>query len=188
MRKKIKKIIGWFICKKYGIKYSTIPFVGNRINIVNNSGGIIECGNNVSFSNDTYLFNVSPNAKIQFGNNVRIAHHFQISCARYVNIKSNVNIASFVFIADHNHSYEDITEPIMNQGILLDCDSSVVIDEGTWIGTKVTIVGNVKIGKHCVIGANSVVTKDIPDFSVAAGIPCKVIKHYDFEMKKWVKG
>lgn len=54
-------------------------------------------------------------------------------------------------------------------------------------GHEVAVVGNVKVGKHCVIGANSVVTKDIPDYSVAAGIPCKVIKRYDFEKEEWVK-
>lgn len=47
------------------------------------------------------------------------------------------------------------------------------------------VVGKVRIGKHCVISANSVVTKDIPDYSVAAGIPCKVIKQYDFEKEEW---
>ena len=49
------------------------------------------------------------------------------------------------------------------------------------------LTGNVKIGKHCVIGANSVVTKNIPDYSVAIGSPAKVIKKYNFESKKWVK-
>ena len=43
------------------------------------------------------------------------------------------------------------------------------------------------VGKHCVIGANSVVTKDIPDYSVATGIPARVIKKYDFEKKEWVR-
>ena len=49
------------------------------------------------------------------------------------------------------------------------------------------IAGSIKIGKHCVIGANSVVTKDVPDYSVAAGAPCKVIKKYNFEKNEWEK-
>lgn len=49
------------------------------------------------------------------------------------------------------------------------------------------IAGTVEIGNHCVIGANSVVTHDIPDYSVAAGIPCKVIKQYNTETKQWEK-
>lgn len=51
------------------------------------------------------------------------------------------------------------------------------IGDGSYIGINTVIVGNVKIGKHCVIGANSVVTKDVPDYSVAVGIPARVIKN-----------
>lgn len=53
----------------------------------------------------------------------------------------------------------------------------VLIGDGSYIGINTVIVGNVKIGKHCVIGANSVVTKDVPDYSVAVGIPARVIKN-----------
>lgn len=52
----------------------------------------------------------------------------------------------------------------------------VSIGEGSYIGINAVIVGNVKIGKHCVIGANSVVTKDVPDYCVAVGSPARVIK------------
>lgn len=52
----------------------------------------------------------------------------------------------------------------------------VSIGDDTWIGTNVVIAGTVEIGKHCVIGANSVVTHDIPDYSVVAGCPARVIK------------
>lgn len=68
-----------------------------------------------------------------------------------------------------------------------DGSPNLVIGDGTWIGTNVVIVGNIHIGKNCVIGANSVVTKDIPDYSVAVGIPAKVIRKYDFEKKEWIK-
>lgn len=64
----------------------------------------------------------------------------------------------------------------------------VSIGDETWIGTGVVIAGTVTIGKHCVIGANSVVTKDIPDYCVAAGNPCKIIKRYSFETKQWENG
>ena len=52
----------------------------------------------------------------------------------------------------------------------------VIIEDGVWIGDKVTILPNVRIGKNAVIGANSVVTKDIPENCVAGGIPAKIIK------------
>ena len=92
-----------------------------------------------------------------------------------------------LFSSQTNHKFEDPYVPIKDQGIIMKSDSSVVIGEGSWIGTKAVIVGNVKIGRHCVVGANSVVTKDIPDYSIAVGSPAKVVKHYDFDRKEWVK-
>ena len=61
----------------------------------------------------------------------------------------------------------------------------VCIGDDTWLGTNTVIAGTVRIGRHCVIGANSVVTEDIPDFCVAAGNPCKVIKKYNSCTKSW---
>lgn len=55
---------------------------------------------------------------------------------------------------------------------------TVSIGDGSYIGINTVIVGNVKIGKHCVIGANSVVTKDVPDYCVAVGSPVKIVKKY----------
>lgn len=65
--------------------------------------------------------------------------------------------------------------------------SGVKILKDTWIGTNVVIVGNVTIGKHCVIGANSFINYDIPDYCVAVDSPAKVVKRYSFEENKWVK-
>ena len=62
----------------------------------------------------------------------------------------------------------------------------VEIGEGSWLGENVCVLGAI-IGRHCVIGANSVVTKDIPDYSIAVGAPAKVIKRYDFTTNSWQK-
>lgn len=64
--------------------------------------------------------------------------------------------------------------------------NEIIIGDGSWIGTNSVISGDVHIGKHCVIGANSVVIKDIPDYCVAVGTPAKVVKKYDFNEKKWI--
>lgn len=58
------------------------------------------------------------------------------------------------------------------------------IGEGSWLGENVCVIG-ASVGKHCTIGANAVVTKDIPDYSVAVGIPAKVIKQYNFKTQRW---
>ena len=80
-----------------------------------------------------------------------------------------------MYITDCDHEYRDINVPVIDQGIV-QRGQMVSIGEGSYIGINAVIVGNVKIGKHCVIGANSVVTKDVPDFCVAVGSPARVIK------------
>lgn len=91
---------------------------------------------------------------------------------------------SKVYISDNLHSFEDIGTPIHKQPIKQ--IGTVRIGEGSWLGENVCVIG-ANIGKHCTIGANSVVTHDIPDYSVAVGAPAKVIKRYDFETQQWEK-
>ena len=182
----LKALIGKIYCALCGIKCGKNVAITPPLKIRGVKGCVV-IGNNVSISASTILLGVTPQAKFIFGNNIRVAHHFQISCAHMVNIGSDVNIAPFVFISDHNHKFEDPDKPIKDQGICIKEGGAVMIGEGSWIGTKVSIIGSVRIGKHCVIGANSVVTKDIPDYSVAVGSPARVIKFYDFEKGEWVK-
>lgn len=125
------------------------------------------------------------NGLIEIGRNTEIGEMSTISAERRIIIGKGVLTGPHVFIADHNHKYENPKIPICEQGVHLGQTDCVEVEDGTWIGTNVVIVGNVHIGKNCVIGANSVVTKDIPDYSVAAGIPCIVLKQYNFETKKW---
>jgi acetyltransferase-like isoleucine patch superfamily enzyme len=62
--------------------------------------------------------------------------------------------------------------------------SPVIIQDGAWLGENVCVVG-ASVGKNSVVGANSVVTKDIPDYCVAAGAPAIIIKRFDLEKKEW---
>lgn len=89
-----------------------------------------------------------------------------------------------IYITDCDHEYRNINIPVKDQGIV-QRDQSVSIGEGSYIGINTVIVGNVKIGKHCVIGANSVVTKDIPDYCVAVGSPAKILKKYNLTSQLW---
>lgn len=180
----VKKIIGRGKCLLYNISHGKNVEFGTHFKYVNEHGRM-SVGNNVIISSFTYIFNVRPNAYVEIGSNVRIGHHLQISCANHIHICSNVNIGPFVFLTDHNHKFENPNIPIKDQGIFVKPGAALVIGEGAWLGTKVTIVGDVHIGKHCVIGANSVVTKDIPDYSIAVGTPARVIKQYNFKAQCW---
>lgn len=91
-----------------------------------------------------------------------------------------------VYITDCDHEYVHVGIPIMDQGIV-DKNLHVEIKDHAYIGINSVIVGNVTIGKGSVIGANSVVTKDIPDYCVAAGTPAKIIKKYNPLSDSWEK-
>lgn len=106
-----------------------------------------------------------------------------------VNIGNNVLMASKIFISDNNHgSYSGgfaQSNPEIAPINRIYNVKSVFIEDNVWIGEAVTILPGVRIGKGSIIGANSVVTKDIPPFCIAVGIPSKVIKKYDFDLNEW---
>jgi acetyltransferase-like isoleucine patch superfamily enzyme len=78
------------------------------------------------------------------------------------------------FIYCSNHKYDDKAQLIEEQGSGV--DKSIVINEGAWIGGNVTILPGVIIGEHAVVGAGSVVNKDVPEYTLFAGVPAKLIK------------
>ncbi|NQY68119.1 MAG: acyltransferase [Flavobacteriales bacterium] len=101
-----------------------------------------------------------------------------------VKIGNNVNIAQNVVISGLNHGFEDITIPPREQKCSI---SKIEIEDDCWIGANVVVTSGVKIGKHSIVAAGSIVTKDILPFSVVAGNPARVIKQYDFNIQKWTK-
>ena len=126
----------------------------------------------------------APKCSLTIKDGCILGHFNHIYATGELIIEENVLTADRVYISDNLHGYEDISIPIHKQAIKQ--NGVVIIGEGSWLGENVCVIG-ASVGKHCVIGANSVVTKDIPDYSVAVGIPAKVIKKYDFELKQWVK-
>ncbi len=100
-----------------------------------------------------------------------------------VTIGNNVILAQNVVISGLNHAYKDINLPIKDQPVTT---SMITIEDDCWIAANVVITAGVSIGRHSVVAAGSVVTKDVPPFSVAAGNPARVIKQYDEHQKDWV--
>lgn len=181
----IKYSIGYLICFKYGIKRLGICYLGLNTKIVNR--GIITVSSNVIIRPSCSIFANALDSKIFIGNGSEIGNHSTISSLNRVIIGDDVLTGPHIFIADHNHRYENPNMPISKQGCLCLKDSEVVIGNGTWIGTNAVIVGNVHIGKNCVVGANSVVIKDIPDYCVVGGVPARIIKRYNTNLKTWEK-
>lgn len=121
---------------------------------------------------------------IKIGSGSEIGERSRISIANSLEIGEKVLFSPNIYITDCDHEYRNINIPVTDQGIV-QRDQSVSIGEGSYIGINTVIVGNVKIGKHCVIGANSVVTKDIPDYCVAVGASAKILKKYNLASQLW---
>lgn len=122
-------------------------------------------------------------ASLKIGKGCVFGYNNHVTSVRSVTIGNFVLTANNVYISDNLHGYEDVTIPIINQPVKF--KKAVVIGDGSWIGENACIIG-ASVGKNCVIGANAVVTHDIPDYSVAVGVPAVVIKRYRPELKKWV--
>lgn len=125
---------------------------------------------------------------ILFGKNVQINDYVHIASGKSVTLGDNVLIASKVYISDINHgSYKGAVQDSPNSAPdsrALSADP-IIIGSNVWIGESCCILPGVKIGEGAVIGAMSVVTKDIPPYCIAVGSPAKVIKKYDFDTQSW---
>jgi acetyltransferase-like isoleucine patch superfamily enzyme len=125
--------------------------------------------------------------ELRIGNSVNIEQNVHIICHSRIVIGNNVAITGHCAIVDTTHPYQDIHDPRRIGDRILDDDSYVEIGEGSFVGFGTIVLPNVRIGRHCVIGANSCVTRDIPDYSVATGNPATVIRRYDMATESWIR-
>ena len=115
--------------------------------------------------------------EIVIGSDVSVMDNCQISCAEHICIGTGTLFGSNVFITDNFHgdnSLEQLGIPPVNRALYV--KGKVIIGKNVWVGRNVCILPGVTIGDGAVIGANAVVTKDVPSYTIAAGIPAKVIK------------
>jgi acetyltransferase-like isoleucine patch superfamily enzyme len=132
----------------------------------------ISIGNNCMIGRHCHIL-VTRDASLDIGDNVLINDSCYITACHKISIGNNVLIGEFVSIRDYNHKFDSLESPINTQGY---AGAPISIEEDVWIGRGVIITAGVTIGKGSVIGANAVVTRSIPAFSVAAGIPAKVLR------------
>lgn len=129
--------------------------------------------------------NIIYNPSLIIGDNVTIEYNIHLTCAYKIIIEDNVLIGGYVTIVDNNHGYLDVTKSIQSNNLTE--PKEVVIGNESFIGMGARIMPGVHIGKHCTIGANSVVNINIPDYSVAVGNPVKIVKKYNFITNRWEK-
>lgn len=108
---------------------------------------------------------------VVIGDHTRIGIHNTIIGP--VCIGNHVNLAQGITVTALNHNFEDVTRRIDEQGI---STKPVIIGDDVWIGANAVVLPGVTIGRHCVVAAGAVVTKDVPDHSVVGGVPAKILK------------
>lgn len=132
----------------------------------------------VTISDQFILADLCPNQrevpKISIGDGCIILYRFQCNAAQSVRIGRNVLIASNVLITDSDHVIEPGGVPVTRNGRFV--TRPVFIDDNCWIGQNAVVLKGVTIGRESIVGANSVVTHDVPSRSVVAGNPARVIK------------
>ena len=135
------------------------------------------------------IINNKNNLIIEFGSNCQVNDYVHIGAVESIRIGNNVLIASKVFISDHNHGdySPDISspKPSENPADRKLISKPVVIDDDVWIGESVTVLPGVTIGRGAIVGALSVVTKDVEPYTIVVGTPARTIKKYDFKKSGW---
>lgn len=122
--------------------------------------------------------------KLFIGDGTYIGNNCHIYASSLIEIGKKVLIADKVYLSDNVHAYEDITVPVIDQPVKQ--TNPVILKDGCWLGENVCVIG-ATIGRNSVVGANAVITKDIPDFCVAVGSPAKIIKRFDHSSGNWKK-
>ncbi len=154
-------------------------------------GKKIRVGNNVCIGNNARLMCYTDfageklDAKIVIEDGCYVGHNFTVLSGAPVTLEKNVLIASNVLISSENHSIEPECDiPYKHQKLIT---TPVSIGENCWIGQNAVILPGVKIGRGSVVGAQSVVTKSVDEYTIVAGNPAKAIKKYNFDTHEWEK-
>ena len=170
LKGKIKECFGLIRAKIFGVTAGQHVYIGKHCSLKGKHHITLE--DSVTVRPYTQIWS---GGAVRIGQGSEIGERCRISIANSLEIGEKVLLSPNVYITDCDHEYRNVDVPVMDQGIVQK-GQKVFIGEGSYIGINAVIVGNIKIGKHCVIGANSVVTKNVPDYCVAVGSPARVIK------------
>lgn len=167
IRRKLGALLYYGLGKHLPPSYSGIKLGQTQIRRLCGKLMLASCGRKVNIEHNAYF---SP--KVSLGDYSGIGINAKIYGA--CTIGSHVMMGADCTIITRNHAFDRTDMPMMEQGF--SAEQPVTIGNDVWIGDRVTILPGVTIGDGCVIGAGAVVTKDIPAWSIAAGVPARVIK------------
>ncbi|MDP1850575.1 MAG: acyltransferase [Solirubrobacteraceae bacterium] len=147
------------------------PLHGNVLEALRD--GRLEVGAHTLFEPDVWI-TIGDDASVRIGGGTFLNIAVMVAAHDRVEIGSHCMLANGCFVTDANHRFDDPEQPVTWQGFT--SKGPTRIGDNVWLGANVVVTSGVTIGERCVIGANSVVTQDIPPFSIAAGAPAKVLR------------
>jgi acetyltransferase-like isoleucine patch superfamily enzyme len=150
------------------------PMHGNVLQMLRE--GRLEIGPHAYFEPGVWL--TSDSGQISIGGGSLLNLNVMVAAIERIEIGEHCMLANGCLVADGNHRFDDPDVPVPWQGFT--AKGPVIIGDNVWLGANVVVTGGVTIGRRSVVGANSVVTEDIPEFSVAAGAPAKVLKQVTY--------
>jgi acetyltransferase-like isoleucine patch superfamily enzyme len=147
-----------------------------------NVAGQIEFGSGAYIGRNAWININHTSARLRFGEGTVIGEDLTVTCGGLVDVGPGVLMSARIALLDQLHDYDSwmaphfaTNSPARFTWAMTDA-RPVTVGEGSWLGINVVVLPGVTIGKGCVVGANSVVTRSLPDYSVAAGAPARVLR------------
>jgi acetyltransferase-like isoleucine patch superfamily enzyme len=151
------------------------PLHGNVLEMLRE--GRLELGDGVLFEPNVWL-TAAGSARIRIGEGTFLNMGVQVASFELVEIGAHCMFANGCFVTDADHRFDDPDKPVPWQGFTT--KGPTRIGDNVWCGANVVVTSGVTVGERCVIGANSVVNRDLPAFSIAVGAPAKVVKTIEY--------
>lgn len=184
----------FFFFYQYSFKKCGKIFIAGSFQITGKKNieiGSFSAGSRIRIDAIKVFENQTFNPKIIIADNVVANNDFHLACTGSIYIGNNVLMGSNVFITDHDHGIysseaTEVSSPLISPARrALTSNGYVKIGDNVFIGEYVAILKNVTIGQGAILGAHSLVTNNIPEYSLAVGNPAKVLKCYNFKTNRW---
>jgi len=169
----LQRLVSAYKTKRYLTKAGSGIVIKHNAEFWLADNAVLEVGDRCTIQNYTFFQLTKPNPRVYIGDNTVIGRHCMITAKNLIRLGDNVLMGAYVQIIDTNHGTK-AGKIIRDQSAKI---GEVVIGNDVWIGAGVKILMNYHIGDGAIIGANAVVTGDIPSNAIAVGIPARVIKY-----------